>query len=65
MLQNQLQRTPTPYPKELKSRIQQIRNLAIKKAGGPIVDVDGNMVSWTEVRLDLNVVAFKFEETWI
>lgn len=31
--QGRLQRTPTPYPKEMKQRIQHIRNLAMKQLG--------------------------------
>jgi len=35
MSQTHLMRTPTPYPKEMKERMQQIRQLAIYRANGP------------------------------
>ena len=34
-LQGKLERQPTPYPKEMKHRIQHMRNLALKQLGIP------------------------------
>ena len=32
-LKGRLERTPTPYPKEMKQRVQHVRNLAMKQLG--------------------------------
>ena len=38
---SRLKRTPTPYPKEMKQRVQHMRNLALKQANVPNGEAKG------------------------